>query len=97
MIKKLNLTSSTRTDGNFWTGSALSAPQVHEDLRSLEFGHFWMQEIKFSDGFYRSVWINIPEKMVLTYCEGDLILQTFENTIDFYSSLKDAATFYEEN
>tara|TARA_R110002020_G_scaffold340851_1_gene555628 strand:- start:159 stop:455 length:297 start_codon:yes stop_codon:yes gene_type:complete len=97
IINKLNLNKSTRTDGNFFQGIATDAAQVHHDLRSLEFGHFWMQESSFSDGFSRSIWINIPEKLILTYCEGDLLLQTFDNALDFYHSLNEAALFYKDN
>lgn len=97
IYNQLNLAPSDRTDGTFHKGFVESSWQVEVNLSKLENYRDWASEASFSDGGLRAVWINIREWQTLTYCEGDILLQTFDNALDFYHSLNEAALFYKDN
>ncbi len=44
----------------------------------------------------RSVWINPKERIVYTYCEGDLIKVTCDNQGAFLIELREANEFYKQ-
>jgi hypothetical protein len=70
------------------------ASEVHEMLRnSLTLGQ-WHQESAFGDSGYRVVWINLFDRRIVTYCEGDLTLIEASCTKHFYKELYDLSNCY---
>jgi len=45
---------------------------------------------------YRFVWINPKEKIIFTYCEGDLMKVTCDNQAAFLEQLRENNEFYRE-
>ena len=54
----------------------------------------WHEEDAWGDYPYRRVWVNLGERQVLTYCEGDLTMMLSKSAEDFYGELQDTSTFY---
>ena len=74
-----------------------NASEVHDILRnSRTLGH-WHKENGFGDDYYRVVWVNLLDRRILTYCEGDLTLVEASCTQLFYRELNDLAKFYLSN
>ena len=76
-----------------WT----SASKVRNHLKVSHSGGTWHEEDSWGDYPYRSVWINLTNRQVLTYCEGDVSMMESKSEGDFYDELKDTSTFYKEN
>ena len=72
------------------------ASEVHDLLRdSRTLGH-WHEESEFCDDRYRVVWVNLLDRRILTYCEGDLTLVEASCTQLFYRELNECAKFYQQ-
>jgi hypothetical protein len=65
--------------------------------KEIVLDHFWHNEFAFCDHPYRIVWINIEEKGIFTFTEGDLTLEIFNDRVDFYKKLVKCAEFYKNN
>lgn len=63
-----------------------------------EFMHFVPDEFQmkndWSYGDLRVVWISKKDLATLTYCEGDLILEIYDNTEEFQAGLKRMGDYY---
>jgi hypothetical protein len=46
------------------------------------------------DGWFRAVWISSEHRAIVTYCEGDVIVETFERLDDYEQALAACAEFY---
>ena len=79
-----------RKGSTAYKGFTLRTPQ--------EFMHFIPDEFhlvnKWSCGDFRVVWISKKDLAVLTYCEGDLILEIYDNTEEFRKGLKKMEDYY---
>ena len=76
-----------------WT----SASKVRNHLNESHDGGTWHEEEAFGDYPYRAVWINMRNRQVLTYCEGDVSMLQANCASDFYSELEDTSKFYKDN
>jgi hypothetical protein len=47
-------------------------------------------------GLARVIWVDIANTVVLTYCEGDLMLEVFEDPLAFGSAMVAMRQFYRE-
>jgi hypothetical protein len=56
----------------------------------------WEEEHSWGNGF-RSVYVNIHERLVFTYVEGDYNLLVCNSSVEFYKELFEASQFYKEN
>ncbi len=77
LIARLGLTSAPHPKGrvgiSFHLGHTAAPLEAIEDLaRTAGFGGAIEQ---WSDGRYRSVWVNVGARALFTYCEGDLSLE----------------------
>ena len=71
-----------------------SAAEVHDLLRDSRTLCYWHEESAFRDDHYRVVWVNLLDRQILTYCEGDLTLVEANCTQLFYRELNECAKFY---
>jgi hypothetical protein len=67
-----------------------------EEIISLVPEHFQLVE-EWCYGTFRLVWMSEKNLSILTYCEGDLILEVFENVKNFEMELKSTGEFYKEH
>lgn len=44
---------------------------------------------------YRAVWIHEGAHQILSYCEGDVTIETHDNPSDFAAAIERARKFYE--
>lgn len=65
-----------------------------------EFLHFIPSGFKlmsrWSCGELRVVWISAKDRAIFTYCEGDLILEIYDDAEKFRKGLKRTEKYYEE-
>lgn len=54
----------------------------------------WKQYDTNQDAWYFGVWVNIPDRMILTYAEGDVTLVTCEDNDHLRRELESMAEFY---
>ncbi len=54
----------------------------------------WKQYDTRQDASYFGMWVNIPQRMTFTYCEGDRTLVVCPTLESFQAELADAAQFY---
>ena len=54
----------------------------------------WKRKSEWCDGIYRMVWINEEMNGILTYCEGDIILEAFKSQQHFDEAIERAEKFY---
>jgi hypothetical protein len=71
-------------------GFTLGGWQVAEKLISEN----WVLQTGWSDGLLRKVWINYDLNGILTYCEGDIILEAFKSKQHFNEAIERANKFY---
>lgn len=57
-------------------------------------GDGWEQYDTREDAWYFGVWVNVAERKVFTYAEGDRILEVAENQEAFTDLLQHMDTFY---
>ena len=67
------------------------------DNASFNFDQDWSEETAWRDGWHRRVWINIKDRLIFTFCEGDVILNVCNSPEEFYKELFEASNFYKEN
>jgi hypothetical protein len=73
----------------FYTGSSYGG-----DIFTLQVPREFCEIGDWNNG-YRAVWVNLAERAIFTYCEGDLDL-TVDNTNDvFIERLLSAAAYYQ--
>ena len=99
-LAKMEPIERKSTSGNSLYKSELhfsDGAQVHELLRQPNTLGHWYEESAFGDFPYRVVWINLRNRRILTYCEGDLTLVEASCSADFYREIADCAKFYLEN
>ena len=73
-----------------------SASKVYCFLKIYNGGD-WYEEEAFGDYPYRTAWLDLKNRKILTYCEGDLTLSIAPDAAGFYDELASAAKFYKEN
>lgn len=56
----------------------------------------WQKEHSWSNGL-RSVYINLHERLIFTYVEGDYCLNVCNSPEEFYKELFEASNFYKGN
>lgn len=96
-LLKMDPTDRLSTSGNSIYESTLNftdANRVHNALRQPNTLGHWHEENAFSDYPYRVVWVNLLDRRILTYCEGDVTLVEAQCTQAFYKELDDCAKFY---
>jgi len=95
LIQRFNMVREDRTDGEFYVGRTGESFNL---AKALADDPDWFCESDFCQGFYRTVWICLRDRLTVTYAEGDLRLQLFPKTtaVEFYKSLLQAAEFYAE-
>jgi hypothetical protein len=54
----------------------------------------WRQFDTWQDAWYFGVWVNVRERKIFTYCEGDRSLVVCPTLETFRSELEDAEQFY---
>jgi hypothetical protein len=70
--------------------------RYHYDFEKCKRSDGWIQFDTKEDAHYFGIWVN-PEKMqVLTWAEGDEILETAESETEFHEHLKSMAECYGE-
>lgn len=74
-----------------------SASKVYGFLKCLKMSDNWHEEEAFGDYPYRTAWIDLKNRQILTYCEGDLTLSVAPDAESFYNELASSAKFYKEN
>lgn len=72
-----------------------SANDVHSILnhKSPTLGH-WHEESTWRDDGYRAVWVNLLERRIVTYCEGDLTMVECSTLGKFLKELASCHEFY---
>jgi len=74
------------------TGSASSLMSI---LLYIPYGFIEYTEWREgSDGGLRRVWVSENDLAILTYCEGDVLIHTFDNHSDFNDAIRVAHLFY---
>ena len=76
-----------------WT----SASKVRNHLNASHDGGNWHEEDAWGDYPYRAVWINLRNRQVLTYCEGDVSMMQANSAVSFYDEMRDTSRFYKDN
>ena len=54
----------------------------------------WAQYDTTQDAWYFGVWVNISHRIILTYAEGDVIINRFEDDAELGDELKRLEAFY---
>jgi len=54
----------------------------------------WVQYDTDQDAWYFGVWVHVGERLIFTYCEGDISLVTCETEESFQAELKNMAECY---
>jgi hypothetical protein len=67
--------------------------RYHYDFEALPAAD-WRQFDTRQDASYFGVWVNVRERMIFTYCEGDRSLVVCPTLESFRAELEDAERFY---
>lgn len=54
----------------------------------------WKQYDTSQDAWYFGIWVNVEERKILTYCEGDVIIVTCTTEENYHAELMSMAEFY---
>ena len=68
-----------------------------DDLAAIS---YWVPEgfsvvDRWSDGQYRAVWVNPSTRTVITYCEGDMLIDTAKDDQAYQELVRKLDEFYE--
>ena len=72
-----------------------SANEVHSILehKAPTLGN-WHEEGSWRDDGYRAVWVNLMDRQIITYCEGDLTMVQCSTLGQFLKELASCHEFY---
>ena len=87
LIESYNLTKRENSDKELYDGSGVFYSETLIDF---------YEESAWGDGF-RTVLIKFDERLIFTYCEGDLTLSVCNSSAEFYRELYEASEFYLTN
>lgn len=97
LMQLFNCTIEAVPHGTIGRGTAgpLDGYAVHTWIMAIFQGAGWRLEERWSDSV-RWIWVNDSERIILTYCEGDMSVLACSSQESYQSALDDAADYYAE-
>lgn len=69
--------------------------RYHYDFRECTYAKGWAQIDTWQDASYFGIWTSPTERKILTYCEGDITIQSADTDAEYVQIVRECIGYYE--